>query len=113
MKFFAFLLVALASLVTSNSAHAFTECSFTVERIWRPFNVKEIYVCFDPTGCIFSTYTAPLSAEDAEIRNHFLSMAMTAFTAGKKLRVRFPENGATCSPYTANRSDIDGVWLID
>jgi len=43
----------------------------------------------------------------------FFTMALTAQTTGKKLRVRYPEDNISCPPPSGNRNDFLGVWLLD
>jgi len=102
-------------LVCSSNSFAFGECIRSVTNIWSDMQTRTngnnaVYVCFETGSCIFK-YESQLS--DGQMAR-LVSMALTAKTTGKKLRVRYPEDEIICPPQSVGaRNDFSGIWLVD
>ncbi|GFE79436.1 hypothetical protein GCM10011487_14360 [Steroidobacter agaridevorans] len=102
-------IVAVSLLMASSTAaHAYTECTGNVTRIW---NDGTTWVWFD-TGLVWGLWPADdeqnLNGKDRS--KNILALATTAMVSGRSVTVRFVNDGVSCSgQQTANK--VWGLYL--
>lgn len=108
MKVFTYLIILLFMLQSLTSL-AYTECQRGVKKVWTNLSAsKGFWVVFDDGGS--SIYKEENQLTEGQM-SRFVSLALTALTAGKSLIVRYPENDLSCPPTNGDRNDIEGIWL--
>lgn len=105
------------AVTLSSSAMAYTECTYQVESVFmdtQQGDAETVWVQLQVPGGNpnVAIYKDKNNASEV-LRNRLYTMALTAFTAGKKLVVRFPENNAVCTTQLAPRADFLGVRLVN
>ena len=100
----------LAAFFLSGNAFSFTECNREVENVWISFTPAEsVFVTFkDGHSWIYKD----IHTSNEQQKNRFFSQALAAQTAGKILRIRYPEDDLVCPPKGAARHDFEGVWIL-
>jgi hypothetical protein len=112
MKALRSLIGATLLMTASVSAHAYTECTGQVTRI---FTDTAVYVWFD-TGLYWQKtpfYTeTPDAAEIARQQSvkNLLAVVTTGMTTGRSVTVRFSADGVSCSG-TQTSEEVRGVYL--
>ncbi len=92
------------------SAFSFTECDLTPNKVFLNLSGNTVWICFDGARCINKTQNETVT--EAHI-NRLYSTGMAAISAGKQLRVRYPQDGESCSDLTSTtKSDIHGLWFL-
>ncbi|WP_116808149.1 hypothetical protein [Steroidobacter cummioxidans] len=104
------LLGAALLMTASVSAHAYTECTGRVARI---FADSSVYVWFDngltwQKAAWFGSTTVELQSQ-ATVKN-ILAVATTGMTTGRSVTVRFVADGVSCSG-DKQALEVWGVYL--
>jgi len=109
-KLFNKYVICLLMLIASSSSFAFSECTREVKNVWNKLDSPpSVWVCFNTGSCIYKSENQLTSGQ----MERLFSMALTAQTAGLRLRVRYPEDNLVCPPTGDSRNDVLGMWLID
>lgn len=102
---------ALGSLLFSSSCFGYSECVRPVKDIWNNLgSAQSVWITFADGGSAMYKTESQLSAGQMA---RMTSMALTAQTTGKSLRVRYPEDGLVCPPTGAARNDVQGFWIVN
>lgn len=106
------------AVILSNSVMAYTECTYQVESVFidtQQGDAETVWVQLQVPGGNpnVAIYKDKNNAPSEALRNRIYTMALTAFTAGKKLVVRFPENNTGCTTQLTPRADFLGVRLVN
>lgn len=103
----------LASLSSSNSLFAATECLMTPDKVWMNGNGISVWVCFEGKNCIYKSYSDQESANH-KVLDRMYSSGLSAIAANKDFYVRFPENGGDCQTILTDgsRQDFVGYWVF-
>jgi hypothetical protein len=108
MRRFSIVLFLGTSLLSWNT-WAYTECSRPIKDVWTTLDSGTgVWVTFSDGGSAIFKNESDLTSGQM---SRFVSFALTAQTANKKLVVRYPEDGLVCPPTGANRNDFQGVWI--
>lgn len=94
-------LACWAALMASTPAQAFTECDYTVSMVYAG-TTGEVFAYFKEGGQI---YIDPSNAS----KDRFFSMLLTAKTSGQHVKVRFSEDGGSCT--VARADSVLGLWV--
>ena len=111
------ILVLILFAFLSNTAFAYTECTFNkVDYVFLKAangGTDDVYIrLVKPTGDFAVIYKNNNTLSQTQI-NRIYTAALTAFTAGKKLTVRYPEDNLDCSTLSAARNDFIGITIRD
>ena len=102
-------------MTLSQGVLAYSQCNFDVNYVYlgaADGGVDDIYITLiKPTGGNASIYKNNNNTLSGKQIDRIYSAALTAFTAGKKLVVRYPEDNLDCSTLSGSRSDFIGVTL--
>lgn len=103
-------------LLLSCQAFSYTECNFE--------NVSSIFLGTDdggnelvyaslttPTGGYISIHKNKSNNLSAEHLGRIYAALLTAYSAGKEVQVRYPEDNLSCSTLTGGRSDFIGFRI--
>lgn len=92
------------------SAHAYTECTVSPNKVWLNLTGDTIWICFSQAACIYKS-----SIDNGITERHLNSMysaGLSAVTANKRLTVRYSQDD-TCDTLTAtSTNDIMGFWYL-
>jgi hypothetical protein len=84
-------------------AHAITECTGQISRIWTG-DSGNVHVQLD-NGLSWVT-----SATDPNTKN-ILASAIAASVSGRSVTIRFNADAVPCNGSSSTRSDVGGMWL--
>ncbi len=110
--------ILFALYLISSSALAYSECDLQVQNIYlhmEDTGAETVWVeLWSPAG------NAPIYKNNSNLQNglseaqldRFYALALTAYSMGKKLKVRYPEDDLDCSQLSGARSDFIGVRII-
>ena len=94
---------ACATLFAGSSAFAFTECTYTVDKVYYG-TPGQVYVIFNGSSGGAGIYIDPGMAS----KDKFFSLLLTAKAANRPVMVRYVATGASCA---GEHTDLDGMWL--
>jgi len=100
-------------MIASVSAHAYTECTGHVSRI---FTDSAVYVWFDnglywqKTPFFVNSPPTPEELERQQSVKNLLAIVTTAMTTGRSVTVRFSDDGVSCTG-TQTNLEVWGVYL--
>ncbi|WP_444936438.1 hypothetical protein ACJJIW_00365 [Microbulbifer sp. JMSA004] len=96
----------LAAIGFSNSALAWTECTFTPEHVWLGLDAENVWVKFEEGNWIFKTSD---ETTDRQL-NSILSMTMAAITSDRSIVVRYTDDNVVCTDLDGDKtSDFMGI----
>jgi|GEM_PF-4195982 len=92
----------------------YSECLRPVKKVWNQTKTnaspdqETVWIAFSDGGS--PVYKKREQISEGQMAR-FYAQALTAITSGKKLLVRYPENGLSCPPVGSARNDILGMWI--
>jgi len=96
-------------LFLSSISFAYTQCERPVNNVWASMtSAQSVWITFSDGGS--SIYKRESQITPGQM-SRFTSFALTAQTTGKKLIVRYPEDGLSCPPTGSPRNDVEGIWI--
>ncbi|MBM0106561.1 hypothetical protein JM946_17670 [Steroidobacter sp. S1-65] len=107
MKFRSIIAATLLT-ATSNAAHAYTECTGNITRIWSDGTT---WVFFD-TGLVFGVWPADDEAgpNGSNRSKNILALATTGMVSERSITVRFVDDGVPCTGVQTQHK-VWGVFL--
>ncbi|WP_444891212.1 hypothetical protein [Microbulbifer sp. DLAB2-AA] len=109
-------LSAILLLASSNMAFSYSECIMDVDSVYVTSDdggAEVIWIELSKSDGSSTAVYKDLSSELSEDqKNRIYSMGLTAFTSGKRLKVRYPENGLNCDSLGAARKDFLGLRMV-
>lgn len=92
-----------------SASFAYSECARPVGNIWSALNSEQsVWITFPDGGSPIYKKKSQLTSGQM---SRFTALALTAQSTGKKLVIRYPEDGLECPSIGSARGDVQGIWI--